>query len=98
MKRLNDGAPLLFNHDPDRVIGVVERAYMDEEKKRCYAKVRFSRNKQAQEVLADVRDEILRGVSFGYSIDKMEEREDNSWQPIGRLTKFRLSAFQLIQP
>ena len=85
MKRLNDGAPLLFNHDPDRVIGVVERAYMDEEKKRCYAKVRFSRNKQAQEVLADVRDEILRGVSFGYSIDKMEEREDNfvatNWSP-----------------
>ena len=28
--RLNDSAPLLFNHDPDRVIGVVERAYLDD--------------------------------------------------------------------
>ncbi|MGA1512826.1 MAG: phage major capsid protein, partial [Aquiluna sp.] len=26
------------------------------------------------EILADVRDNILRGISFGYSIDKMEER------------------------
>lgn len=85
LSRLNDGAPLLFNHDPDRMIGVVERAWIDGEKKRGYAKVRFSRNKFAQEVLQDVRDGILRGVSFGYSIDKMEEREDNfvatNWSP-----------------
>jgi len=85
LSRLNDGAPLLFNHDPDRMIGVVERAWIDGEKKRGYAKVRFSRNKFAQEVLEDVRDGILRGVSFGYSIDKMEERNNDfvatNWSP-----------------
>lgn len=85
LSRLNDGAPLLYNHDPDRMIGVVERAWVDGEKKRGYAKVRFSRNKFAQEVLQDVRDGILRGVSFGYSIDKMEEREEGlvatNWSP-----------------
>ena len=85
LSRLNDGAPLLYNNDPDRMIGVVERAWVDGEKKRGYAKVRFSRNKFAQEVLQDVRDGILRGVSFGYSIDKMEEREDGlvatNWSP-----------------
>lgn len=75
LSRLNDGAPLLYNHDPDRMIGVVERAWIDGEKKRGYAQVRFSRNKLAQEMLDDVRDGIIRGVSFGYSIDKMEERE-----------------------
>jgi HK97 family phage major capsid protein/HK97 family phage prohead protease len=84
--RLNDGAPLLFNHNPDRVIGVVERAYMDEKKKRGYARVRFSRNPFAQEILSDVKDGVLRNVSFGYSIDKMEEREGGdfvatSWAP-----------------
>ena len=26
LSRLNDAAPLLFNHDPNKVIGVVERA------------------------------------------------------------------------
>ena len=84
--RLNDGAPLLFNHNPDRVIGVVERAYMDKKRKRGYARVRFSRNPFAQEVLSDVKDGVLRNVSFGYSIDKMEEREGGdfvatSWAP-----------------
>jgi len=74
LERLNDAAPLLFNHNPDRVIGVVERAYIDGDKRRGYARVRFSRNPFAQEVLGDVRDGVLRNVSFGYSIDKMEER------------------------
>lgn len=54
-------------------------------KRNALCKVRFSRNKFAQEVLQDVRDGILRGVSFGYSIDKMEEREDGlvatNWSP-----------------
>jgi HK97 family phage major capsid protein/HK97 family phage prohead protease len=74
LSRLNDGAPLLFNHNPDKVIGVVERAYIDGKKKRGYARVRFSRNPFAQEVLSDVKDGVLRNVSFGYSIDTMEER------------------------
>jgi HK97 family phage major capsid protein/HK97 family phage prohead protease len=74
LSRLNDGAPLLFNHNPDRVIGVVERAYIDGKRRRGYARVRFSRNAFAQEILSDVKDGVLRNVSFGYSIDKMEER------------------------
>lgn len=86
LDRLNDGAPLLFNHDPDRVIGVVERAYIDDKKRRGYTQVRFSRNEFAQEILRDVKDGVLRNVSFGYSIDKMEEREGGdfvatSWRP-----------------
>jgi HK97 family phage major capsid protein/HK97 family phage prohead protease len=86
LSRLNDGAPLLFNHNPDRVIGVVERAYVDGKKRRGYARVRFSRNAFAQEVLSDVKDGVLRNVSFGYSIDKMEERGSGdfvatAWSP-----------------
>jgi HK97 family phage major capsid protein/HK97 family phage prohead protease len=83
--RMNDGAPVLFNHDPDRVIGVVERAWIDGEKRRARALVRFSRNSFAEEVLADVRDGVLRNISVGYSIDTAEERNDNivitRWQP-----------------
>jgi HK97 family phage major capsid protein/HK97 family phage prohead protease len=86
LSRLNDGAPLLFNHNPDRVIGVVERAYIDGNKRRGYARVRFSRNPFAQEILSDVKDGVLRNVSFGYSIDKMEERGSGdfvatAWSP-----------------
>lgn len=85
LARLNDGAPLLFNHNPDKVVGVVERAWIDGKKKRGYVKVRFSRNSFAKEVMADVKDGVLRGVSFGYAINKMEERGDNfvatQWSP-----------------
>ena len=86
LSRLNDGAPLLFNHNPDRVIGVVERAYIDDKKRRGYARVRFSQNEFAQEILRDVQDGIIRNVSFGYAIDDMEERSGGefvatSWTP-----------------
>jgi HK97 family phage major capsid protein/HK97 family phage prohead protease len=85
LARLNDGAPLLFNHNPDKVVGVVERAWIDGSKKRGYVKVRFSRNSFAKEVMADVKDGVLRGVSFGYAINKMEERGENfvatQWSP-----------------
>lgn len=85
LSRLNDGAPLLFNHDPDKPIGVVERAWVDEKKKRGYAQVRFSSNSFAQEVMRDVEDGILRGISVGYMINNMEERGDNvvatNWSP-----------------
>lgn len=86
LSRLNDGAPLLFNHNPDKVIGVVERAYIDDKRRRGYARVRFSRNAFAQEILGDVKDGVLRNVSFGYSIDRMEERGSGdyvatAWSP-----------------
>jgi len=72
--RMNDGAPVLFNHDPNRVIGVVERAWLDGEKKRGMVSVKFSRNPFAQEVMTDIADGVLRNVSVGYSINQMEER------------------------
>ena len=85
LSRLNDSAPLLFNHDPNKVIGVVERAWVDNQVKRGYATVRFSRNSFAQEVLNDVQDGVLRNVSVGYSIADMQERGGDfvatSWTP-----------------
>lgn len=85
LSRLQDGAPLLFNHDPSKVIGVVERAWLDGEKKRGMVSVKFSRNSFAQEVMTDVTDGVLRNISVGYSINSLEERGDNfvatSWSP-----------------
>jgi len=73
--RLNDSAPFLFNHNPDKVLGVVENAYINPSDMRGYAKIRFSRSKFASEVLDDVKDGILRGISFGYSLDEVEETD-----------------------
>jgi HK97 family phage major capsid protein/HK97 family phage prohead protease len=85
LARLNDGAPLLFNHNMDEYIGVVERAWL--EGTRGYATVKFSQNERAQQILQDVQDGILRNVSFGYRVNKMAEEDKGSyrvsdWEPL----------------
>jgi len=74
--RLNDAAPLLFNHNPDKPIGVVEKAWLKDE--RGYARVRFSDNPFPSEVYRDVKNGIIRGVSVGYSVNEVEESKDDS--------------------
>lgn len=70
--RLNDGAPLLFNHDMDEYIGVVEKAWIGSDK-RAYARVRFANHEFAQQIKQDVADGILRNVSFAYEVRKYVE-------------------------
>lgn len=76
---LNSGnAPLLDTHDRyelDRQIGVIVRAWL--EKKRVYVEVRFSNRANAQEIKRDVMDGIIRNVSVGYEIHKIERNEDS---------------------
>lgn len=86
MSRLNDGAPLLFNHNMDEIIGVVERAGIDSKSKRGTATVRFADTARAREVMGMVNDKIIRNVSFGYRINEMlDEGADTyratKWQP-----------------
>ena len=69
LSRLNDGAPLLYNHDTNQLIGVIERAWL--EGGRGYVTARFSQNDLAQQVMGDVADNVLRNVSFGYRIMNM---------------------------
>jgi HK97 family phage prohead protease len=72
MDRLKNGAALLLNHDSDRYIGVVEKASVDSKDKMGRATVRFGKSPLADQVLNDVRDGILRNVSVGYIINRLE--------------------------
>jgi len=72
LDRLNNGAPLLFNHNMDDVIGVVENASIGDDK-RGHAKVRFANTPRGNEVLGMVQDKILRNVSFMYSVDDIDD-------------------------
>ena len=65
LTRLNDSAPLLFNHNMDDVIGVVERASINGDKK-GEVTVRFAKTPRGDEVMGMVADGILRNVSFMY--------------------------------
>ena len=86
LSRLNDGAPLLYQHDADRIVGVVERAYIKD--KRGYAKVKLANNELGREMQELVKDGIIRNVSFGYRINDMEE--DKSTKPV----TYRATSFQ----
>lgn len=88
MSRLNNAAPLLFNHNRNEVVGVVVSATIKD--KRGHAVVRFGNSAKAKEVFSDVVDGIMKNVSVGYQIDemKLESEKDGvetyrvtNWQP-----------------
>ena len=91
LSRINSGAPLLLEHDRSKQIGVVERAWVDEETKKGRAIVKFSRSALGQEVLADIQDHVRGLVSVGYTVSNFtreiaEEGLDTfratSWLPM----------------
>lgn len=85
LTRLNSAAPLLFNHNVDDVVGVVERAWINKDDRRGYATVRFARSARGDEVLGLVEDRILPNVSFMYRIlDVVEDKQKNEI----RVTRF----------
>lgn len=65
LERLNSGAPLLDMHDRWGQIGVVESAWLDDDRK-LRARVRFSKSQHAEEVWQDVVDGIRQNISVGY--------------------------------
>lgn len=91
--RLNDGAPLLFNHNMDDLRGVVEKAWIDKDKK-GRALIRFSTDDDGEKALKQVNDRVLRNVSFMYRIhawEMTETSDDNDddreyritdWEPL----------------
>lgn len=88
LSMLNGGsAPLLDNHrthgDLSAILGVIERAWLHQ--RRVYVQVRFSQRAAAQEILADLKDGIIRNVSVGYSRLKIEHDEEND---VYRVTKW----------
>lgn len=79
MQRFQDGLGcLLFNHDRDKVIGKIERAWL--ENNRAYADVTFDDDEFAEGVFNKVKSGTLRGVSVGYRVGEYTEvREDNKY-------------------
>lgn len=80
--------PLLFNHDRNKLIGIVEK--LDQDEHRTYATVRFSSSEDGQKAKAMVDERVLVNCSFQYEIRDYDEirgenREDDqiiatSWE------------------
>ena len=85
MTRLNASAPLLFNHNLDKPIGVVQRAWLSDRK--GYARIKWGTSQLAEEVRKDVESGILKSISVGYRINEAEAEDKygvmraTSWTP-----------------
>jgi len=97
LDRLNDGAPLLFNHDNfsrENRIGVVESATIKD--RRIEAVIRFSKREDVDDLWQDIQDGILRNISVGYSINERTLTREGKGEPnefrITDWTPFEVSA------
>lgn len=84
LTRLRNGAALLFNHDLNKHIGIVEDANIDSDKV-GRALVRFSSVGMGDEKYLQVKEGVLRKVSVGYEINDYQIDGDNlivtNWAP-----------------
>lgn len=90
LSRMNGGAALLINHDWDRQVGSVVKAWIDQSTKKARAIVKLSRSQEGEDILRDIQDGIRSLVSVGYVIRKMvlesvvgdvETHRATDWQP-----------------
>jgi HK97 family phage major capsid protein len=71
LERMNDAGALLSDHDRTKQIGVVEKAWVGDDR-RAHAIVRFSERPDADWEFKDVQSGIRRNVSFAYKIHEFE--------------------------
>ena len=84
---VDEKAPFLFEHDTEKQIGVVEKAYIQDEKLKVL--VRFSENDFAQSVLKDILSGIRRNVSVGYIVMETRFQQNQGDFPTVYVTRWQ---------
>ena len=84
LTRLNSIGVLLYNHNRDKVIGKVTKAWV--ENNRGMAEVEFDTDEESQTILDKVSGGSLKGVSVGYQVKQWEEVKANKTSEDGRFT------------
>lgn len=84
LERLNTIGVVLFNHDRDRVIGKIIKAWV--EGNRCHAIIEFDEDEESQIIADKVRSGTLKAVSVGYIINAKEEVQANKTSSNGKFT------------
>lgn len=84
LSRLNDIGCLLYNHNRDKVIGKIERAWVKDN--RAYATVTFDDDDESEVIYQKVKNGTLRAVSVGYSVDSWEEVGAGKMSANGKFT------------
>lgn len=82
LSRLNTIGTLLFNHDVDKVIGKIERAWV--ENNRGKAIVKFDDDEESEKIYQKVKSGTLKATSVRYSVDVWEDVENGAVSSDGR--------------
>lgn len=71
--RLNNGAPLLWQHQTEKQIGIVQKAWIEGNK--IVVRVKFRRNDQfSVSVFNDILDGTIKNISVGYLVNHYKEQ------------------------
>lgn len=71
LSRLNSIGCVLFNHNRDKVIGKINRAWVED--KRGHAEIEFDEDEASEVIYQKVKSGTLKGVSVGYIVENWEE-------------------------
>lgn len=92
LSRLNDGANLLWMHDAEQILGVVEQARIDGMDKKGKAKVRFSKGEFGEKIFREVLDGIITKVSVGFQMPDYDKESklvgEKDGKPILRILQW----------
>jgi len=84
LSRLSEMGVVLFNHDRDKVMGKITRAWIEDN--RGCAEIEFDTDERAEVIRQKVASGTLKGVSVGYSVDSWEEVMPGKVSTDGRFT------------
>ncbi len=84
LSRLTSLGVVLFNHDRNRVLGKISRAWVEDG--RGQAEIEFDRDDASEEIYQKVRSGTLKGVSVGYRVDDWEDVSEGHKSADGRFT------------
>ena len=84
LSRLNTVGVVLFNHDVDRVVGRVIRAWV--ENNRGMAEIEFDSDDDAEKIFGKVKTGTLKTTSVRYAVDAWEEVKAGAVSADGRFT------------
>ena len=76
LARIQRGASVLLNHDPDQIVGGVASVEIGDDR-RGYAVLRFDEDEEGERALRKVRSGSLSGVSVAYEIADARQIEAN---------------------
>lgn len=84
LTRLNSIGVVLYNHKRDKVIGKINKAWIED--KRGYAEITFDSDAESEVIYQKVKSGTLKGVSVGYMVEDWEEVAPNKVSMDGRFT------------